>query len=239
MSHLATQKLPEHVAVIMDGNGRWALQRGMQRNDGHRQGVEAVRATVEAAAELGIPYLSLFAFSEENWDRPADEIGALMSLMINAIFEQTPVLMQNNIKCVFIGNRIQIPEPVRERMEACERETEGNTHMTLIIAISYSGKWDIVQAVNAYMHSSSSPGKELTAQDLSGYLATSSFPDPDLLIRTSGEERISNFMLWQLAYTELYFTPILWPDFRKLDFRAAIEAYSNRKRRFGKITEQL
>ncbi len=239
MSKLLPENLPRHVAVIMDGNGRWAGQRGLARNEGHRQGVEAVRATVEAATQAGIQYLSLFAFSEENWKRPVEETATLMSLMIEAIYQQTPVLMQNNIKCLFIGNMQNIPAPVRERMESCLQQTAGNTQMTLIVAISYSGKWDILQAVNACMRDKKGSADPLTAQEFAGYLSTSAIPDPDLLIRTSGEERISNFMLWQLAYTELYFTPVLWPDFRKLDFQAALEAYSNRKRRFGKTTEQL
>ncbi|MDD4919852.1 MAG: polyprenyl diphosphate synthase [Bacteroidales bacterium] len=232
-------KLPDHVCIIMDGNGRWALSRGLERNQGHRQGVEAVRAATEFAAEKGISYLSLFAFSEENWGRPKSETDALMSLMVHAIHSETPTLMKNNIRCVFIGDRTQLNHNVLERMDACMGQTAGNTRMTLIVAINYSGKWDILQAVNRLLEQNPPADKLLSPDSFSSYLATAGVPDPDLMIRTSGEMRISNFMLWQMAYTELYFTPVLWPDFRKPDFEAALNAYNNRKRRFGKIQESI
>ncbi|MDD2289230.1 MAG: polyprenyl diphosphate synthase [Bacteroidales bacterium] len=233
------EKLPDHVCIIMDGNGRWALSRGMERNVGHRQGLEAVREATEFAAEKGIPYLSLFAFSEENWGRPQSETDALMSLIVKAIHSETPTMMKNNIRCVFIGDRDQLDKNVLERMDTCVSQTAGNTGMTLIVAVNYSGKWDILQAVKRILELNPPSGHLLSPEIFSTYLATAGVPEPDLMIRTSGEMRISNFMLWQLAYTELYFTPVLWPDFRKPDFEAALNAYYNRKRRFGKIQESL
>lgn len=222
-----------HVCIIMDGNGRWANQHGMPRNEGHRKGTDSVRDVVESAAREHISYLSLFAFSMENWGRPTTETAALMALMVEAIHNETPTLLKNNIHCRFIGDRTMMPESVLGQMDVCERKTAACTGMTLLIAVSYSGKWDIVQAANRFM--TEHPGMPLTDSDIESYLATAGIPDPDLLIRTGGEQRISNFMLWQLAYTELYFTPVLWPDFRRVDFEAALEAFGNRKRRFGKI----
>ncbi|NLA15997.1 MAG: di-trans,poly-cis-decaprenylcistransferase [Bacteroidales bacterium] len=231
------EKLPEHVCIIMDGNGRWALAHGLKRNDGHRQGAEAVRAVTEYAAELGIAYLSLFAFSEENWGRPKQETEALMTLILEYIRKETPNLMKNNIRCVFLGDRNNLSSGVVERMDACMETTGNNTGMTLIIFVNYSGKWDVLQAVNRLLETTPTPELPLSYESFSGYLTTVGIPDPDLMIRTSGEIRISNFMLWQMAYTELYFTSVLWPDFRKPDFEAALKAYNNRKRRFGKIEE--
>lgn len=232
-------KLPQHVAIIMDGNGRWATKNSLKRNFGHKAGADAVDVTVEKAVEMGIPYLSLFAFSEENWGRPQEEVHALMALLVDTIHKMTPKMMKQNVKCVFIGERSHIAPEVIAQMDACSQMTAANTGLTLILAISYSGKWDILQAVNACREDVQKGliKSPVTYADFAHYLATDGIPDPDLLIRTSGEERISNYMLWQLAYTELYFTPILWPDFRKDDFEAAIAAYSNRKRRFGKIDE--
>ena len=233
------EKLPDHVCIIMDGNGRWALSRGLERNVGHRQGVEAVRAATEYAAEKGIPYLSLFAFSEENWGRPKSETDAIMSVIVNAIHNETPKMMKNNIRCVFIGDREQLDNKALKRMDDCMRQTAGNTGMTLIVAVNYSGKWDILQAVKRLLEENPPAEQLLSPEVFSSYLSTAGVPEPDLIIRTSGEMRISNFMLWQMAYTELYFTPVLWPDFRKPDFEAALNAYSNRKRRFGKIEESI
>jgi len=232
-------KMPGHVSIIMDGNGRWAMSRGLERNLGHRQGVEAVREATEFAVEKGISYLSLFVFSEENWGRPRRETEALMSLMVDSIHNETPTLMKNNVRCIFIGDRTHLKPDVLERMDLCAGETSGNTAMTLILAVNYSGKWDILQAVNRYLENEEALSKTsvITPGDFSRYLSTAGIPDPDLMIRTSGEMRISNFMLWQMAYTELYFTPVLWPDFRKPDFQTALNAYFNRKRRFGKIEE--
>ncbi|MDD2264115.1 MAG: polyprenyl diphosphate synthase [Bacteroidales bacterium] len=232
-------KLPNHVCIIMDGNGRWALLHDMERNEGHRQGVEAVRHITEAAAEKGISYLSLFAFSEENWGRPKRETDALMSLIVDAIHKETPTLMKNNIRCLFMGDRHHLNPDLLERMDQCVEQTADNNRMTLIVAVNYSGKWDILQAVQRMLDENPTRDMPLTQEFFSGYLSTAGIPDPDLMIRTSGEMRISNFMLWQMAYTELYFTPVLWPDFRKPDFEAALEAFSNRERRFGKIEESI
>lgn len=230
-------KLPDHVCIIMDGNGRWALKHGLERNDGHRMGAEAVRQVTEFAAETGIRYLSLFAFSEENWGRPEEEIEALMRLIVEYVESETPNLMKNNIRVLFKGDLPHLSSRVRERLEQCMRTTEGNTGMVLLIFVNYSGKWDILQAVTKLMETGPDSRVPVSYDTFARYLSTAGIPDPDLMIRTSGEERISNFMLWQIAYTEFYFTPVLWPDFRKTDFRAALEAYSNRKRRFGKIEE--
>ncbi|MFA5277229.1 MAG: polyprenyl diphosphate synthase [Bacteroidales bacterium] len=234
-----TENIPRHVCVIMDGNGRWALSHGLQRKDGHRQGVEAVREATEFAARKGIRYLSLFAFSEENWGRPKSETDAIMSLMVHAIHRETPTLMKNNVRCLFIGDIEHLQPDVLDRMDACMNQTADNTGLTLVVAVNYSGKWDIMQAVNRLMEEQPCGKHPVTSETLSRYLSTAGIPDPDLMIRTSGEMRISNFMLWQLAYTELYFTPVLWPDFRNPDFEAAIESFTNRKRRFGKIEESL
>jgi len=237
--HDETGKMPRHVSIIMDGNGRWALSRGLERNLGHRQGVEAVRDATEFAVEKGISYLSLFVFSEENWGRPKRETDALMSLMVHSIHSETPTLMKNNVRCIFIGDRTHLKADVLERMDRCVEQTSKNTAMTLILAVNYSGKWDILQAVNRFIENEGSNFDKIdeNPEAFSKYLSTEGIPDPDLMIRTSGEMRISNFMLWQMAYTELYFTPVLWPDFRKPDFETALNAYFNRKRRFGKIEE--
>ncbi len=237
--HDETDKIPRHVSIIMDGNGRWALSRGLERNLGHRQGVEAVRDATEFAVEKGISYLSLFVFSEENWGRPKRETDALMSLMVQSIHSETPTLMKNNVRCIFIGDRTHLKPDVLERMDRCVEQTSKNTAMTLILAVNYSGKWDILQAVNRYVENEGSNFDKIdkNPEAFSKYLSTEGIPDPDLMIRTSGEMRISNFMLWQMAYTELYFTPVLWPDFRRPDFETALNAYFNRKRRFGKIEE--
>ncbi|HOO69658.1 MAG TPA: polyprenyl diphosphate synthase [Bacteroidales bacterium] len=237
--HDETDKIPRHVSIIMDGNGRWALSRGLERNLGHRQGVEAVREATEFAVEKGISYLSLFVFSEENWGRPKRETDALMSLMVQSIHSETPTLMKNNVRCIFIGDRTHLKPDVLERMDRCVEQTSKNTAMTLILAVNYSGKWDILQAVNRYVENEGSNFDKIdkNPEAFSKYLSTEGIPDPDLMIRTSGEMRISNFMLWQMAYTELYFTPVLWPDFRRPDFETALNAYFNRKRRFGKIEE--
>ncbi|MDR0729455.1 MAG: di-trans,poly-cis-decaprenylcistransferase [Prevotellaceae bacterium] len=236
------EKIPTHVAVIMDGNGRWAKRRMQNRIFGHRNAIAAVRDTVECAAETGVQYLTLYTFSEENWQRPAMEVNGLMELLADAIRNETPTLLKNGIRLQYIGRHDMLPAGVRAKLQECvDRTTAGHT-MTLILALSYSGKWDITEAFKHYA-ADVAQGKcrlsECTSGTIDGYLATAGIPVPDLLIRTGGEQRISNFMLWQLAYTELYFTNILWPDFRKPHFREALQEYSRRERRYGKTGEQI
>ena len=239
---MASEKLnvPEHVTIIMDGNGRWAKQRGQERLYGHKEGVESVRACTELAVEKGIKYLSVFAFSEENWDRPVEEIEGLMQLMLKAISMETPTFQKNGVRFRVIGDFSRLSQTLRDEIADCMKLTEHNTNLQLIIFLSYSGKWDIMQAANKFIADNASKMKDgevpqMSAQDLAANLSTSGIPDPDLLIRTSGEQRISNYMLWQTAYTEYYFTEVLWPDFRKTEFQQALDAYSRRERRFGKV----
>ncbi len=232
--------IPEHVTIIMDGNGRWAKQRGQERLYGHKEGVESVRACTELAVEKGIKYLSIFAFSEENWERPVAEIEGLMQLMLKAIAAETPLFQKIGVRFRVIGDFSRLSSKLRGEIDDCMKLTAGNTGLQLIVFLSYSGKWDIVQAVNKLMEKRISVGGgdgqiSITAQDIAENLSTADVPDPDLLIRTSGEQRISNYMLWQTAYTEYYFTETLWPDFRKVEFQKALDAYSNRERRFGKV----
>jgi undecaprenyl diphosphate synthase len=235
-------KIPRHVAVIMDGNGRWAQRKGNERIFGHRNAVKAVRNTAEAAAELGIKYLTLYAFSTENWNRPRTEIDALMTLFVSTIHEETKTLMENNIRLLSIGDRESLPRDVRKNLEKAMKATEQNSGMKLILALSYSARWEILHALRKIAEEVEK-GK-LASHDLSydvftDYLETRDMPDPELLIRTSGEYRVSNFLLWQIAYSELYFTDTLWPDFTKEDFYRAICNYQRRERRFGKISEQV
>lgn len=239
---MASEKLnvPEHVTIIMDGNGRWAKQRGQERLYGHKEGVESVRACTELAVEKGIKYLSVFAFSEENWDRPVEEIEGLMQLMLKAISMETPTFQKNGVRFRVIGDFSRLSQKLRDEIADCMKLTEHNTNLQLIIFLSYSGKWDILQAANKFIADNATKMKDgevpqMSAQDLAANLSTSGIPDPDLLIRTSGEQRISNYMLWQTAYTEYYFTEVLWPDFRKTEFQQALDAYSRRERRFGKV----
>ena len=229
--------VPEHVTVIMDGNGRWAKLRGQERLYGHKEGVESVRACTEFAVEKGIKYLSVFAFSEENWDRPVEEIEGLMQLMLMAITKETPLFQKNGIRFRVIGDFSRLSDKLRGEIDDCMKLTEDNTNLQLIIFLSYSGKWDIVQAANKVVEMKLKAGETpaVTAMELAANLSTADIPDPDLLIRTSGEQRISNYMLWQTAYTEYYFTDVLWPDFRKTEFQKALDAYSKRERRFGKV----
>jgi len=239
--NIGLDKLPVHVAIIMDGNGRWAKKRGNSRIFGHRNGVTAVREVVEAAAELGIKYLTLYAFSTENWNRPKREVDALMSLLISTLHEETPTLLKNNISLAVIGDISRLSAKVTDQLKETINKTSGNTGLKLTLALNYSGQWDIIDAVNR-ITSDVAAGKlnnGITAEIFAGYLNTRNIPDPELLIRTSGEFRISNFLLWQIAYTELYFSPILWPDFRREDFYEAIVAFQKRERRFGKTSEQL
>ena len=234
--------LPRHIAVIMDGNGRWAKQRGGLRIFGHQSAIKAVRDTVEGAAELGVEYLTLYAFSTENWSRPAAEVTALMTLLVSTIRKETATLNKNNIRLQTIGDTTSLPQACqRELMEAIEL-TKQNSRMTLVLALSYSGRWDIKQAVQQVareIEQGQLQSAEISEATVAKYLSTAGMPDPELLIRTSGEQRISNFLLWQLAYTELYITELLWPDFRKEHLYEAILSYQRRERRFGKTSEQI
>ena len=233
-----TNNLPKHIAIIMDGNGRWAQSKGKIRAFGHRNGVKAVRETVEAAAEIGVKYLTLYAFSTENWCRPKSEITALMTLLVSAINKETKTLMDNNIKLSTIGATDSLPKKAKKELLEAIEGTKENTRMTLILALSYSGRWEILNATKRLVADGVNH-EEINEQMFQQYLTTKSVPDPQLLIRTSGEYRISNFLLWQIAYSELYFTNTLWPDFRKKDLENAILNYQNRERRFGKTTKQI
>jgi undecaprenyl diphosphate synthase len=226
-------KIPQHVSIIMDGNGRWAKSRGLERLEGHKEGVESVRACLEFAVEMKIKYLSLFAFSTENWGRPSDEVQGLWALMLKAIERETKYLIKNRVRVLMLGNLQQLDPDLRLAIEGLMEATSGGQGTTLVVMINYSGKWDIVQAANRFAEEN--PGRQMLPEDFDKYLITAGVPDPDLLIRTSGEERISNYMLWQTAYTEFYFTDTLWPDFRKKEFRLAIEEFAKRDRRFGKV----
>jgi len=239
---LDLNNIPRHIAVIMDGNGRWAKQRKHERIFGHQNAIEAVRQTVERCAELGVEYLTLYAFSTENWNRPKAEVEGLMALLVKCIRDETPTLQKNNIRLQTIGNTASLPEKTRLELQKCIDDTASNTRMTLILALSYSSRWEIKQALRKIVADANSHTLETDDIDedtLGRYLTTADYPDPDLLIRTSGEYRISNFMLWQMAYTELYFTPTLWPDFRKQDLDNAIADYQKRERRYGKTGDQI
>ena len=235
-------KLPQHVAIIMDGNGRWARSRGEDRSEGHREGVVSVRKVVEAAVAVGLKYLTVYTFSTENWNRPDEEVKALMSLMVAAIFRETPDLMKNNVRLMAIGDITRLPEDVRNTLSECIRQTSVNTGTTLVLALSYSSRWEIIHAAKRIadgMMEGNIATEEIDEKLFSSYLTTCNLPDPDLLIRTGGEKRISNFLLWQLSYAELYFTDIYWPDFRENEFYEAILSYQQRERRFGKTSEQI
>ena len=226
----------------MDGNGRWAKQRGKLRTFGHNKGVKAVRETVESAAEIGIEYLTLYAFSTENWNRPKFEINALMTLLVKTISKETKTLTENNIRLNAIGDLESLPSSCLKELNEAIEKTKDNTRMTLTLALSYSSKWEITKAIKAIAKNVNSGDlkiEEIDESTLDKHLCTLNIPDPELLIRTSGEHRISNFLLWQIAYAELYFTDKLWPDFDRLDFEAAIIDYQGRERRFGKISEQI
>jgi undecaprenyl diphosphate synthase len=233
--------LPRHVAMIMDGNGRWAQKKGGERLFGHRNGVESVRQVVEAAGELGVEYLTLYAFSTENWKRPRAEIEGLMTLLTNTIANETRKLNENNVRLLVIGNIADLPKGVQRHLMDAVKLTSQNTGLQLVLGLSYSGRWEITDAVKQMCRDARSGKLDPDSIDsclLESYMATSFMPDPELLIRTSGERRISNFLLWQLAYTELYFTPVLWPDYRKEHFYEAIIDFQRRERRFGKVNER-
>ena len=233
--------VPVHVSMIMDGNGRWAKERGKERVYGHFEGVESVRACVEAAVEHGVKYLSIYAFSEENWNRPQEEVEALMGLMVKAMAAEIDKLHANGVRFVVIGNRERLSDGLNEVIDSCMARTADNKQLTFIIFLSYSGKWDILQAARKMaLELAANPDKadELMKMGVDGfdrYLATAGIPDPDLIVRTSGENRLSNYLLWQGAYSELLFVDTLWPDFRKEQFREALETYAKRDRRYGKV----
>lgn len=232
--------LPRHIAVIMDGNGRWAKKRGATRVFGHRNAIKSVREVTEECARLGVEYLTLYAFSTENWGRPKAEVDALMELLVASLKNELKTLLKNNVKLNAIGDITGLPAKSRQELNDTISETSGNSGLVLTLALNYSGRWDITTAVKKYakavQEGRENPDK-MTEQDFGKYLTTGALPDPELLIRSSGELRISNFLLWQMAYTELYFTEVLWPDFRKEHLIEAIESYQKRERRFGKISE--
>ena len=233
-------RIPAHIAIIMDGNGRWAKQRGMARSYGHQAGAETVHAIAEEAARLGVKYLTLYTFSTENWKRPAEEVSALMSLLMDSIEEDT--LMKNNIRFRIIGETGKLPADVFERLNQCIAHTAGNTGMCLVLALSYSSKWEITEAVKqiaSQVENHQLAIADITDQTIDRFLSTRFMPDPDLLIRTGGEIRLSNYLLWQCAYSELYFCDTFWPDFKEEEFCKAIYDYQQRERRFGKTSEQL
>lgn len=228
--------VPRHVAVIMDGNGRWAKKRFLPRVMGHKKGLEALEKTAAQCARLGVRYLTVFAFSTENWRRPSEEVSFLMGLFLQALQKQVEVMHRNNMRLRIIGDRSRFAENIVAGIEAAERLTAGNSGLTLVVAADYGGRWDILQAVNKLL----AQGKtEISESDLAAELALGDAPEPDLFIRTGGEERISNFLLWQLAYTELYFTDTLWPDFDEAQFDLALQSFRRRERRFGRTSEQL
>ena len=234
-------RLPRHIAIIMDGNGRWAKKQNQPRVFGHRNGVKSVREVSEAAAEIGIEYLTLYAFSTENWNRPRPEVNALMSLLVETIRKEVSTLMENNIRLKAIGDLGKLPDRTLEALREGIEITQNNDRMTLVLALNYSARWELMEAAKK-IHWDATKGldtEKLTEEIFQNYLATNGMPDPELLIRTSGELRISNFLLWQIAYSELYFTDKFWSDFRKNDLYEAIVSYQNRERRFGKISEQL
>lgn len=235
-------KLPQHVAIIMDGNGRWAKKQGKNRIFGHRNGVRAVREASETCAELGVKHLTLYAFSTENWGRPQAEVNALMDLLVRTIKGEVKTLQKNNIRLLTIGDISQLPERSQERLKEAMEATKDNTRMDLILALSYSSRWELTDAVKQIakeVKAGTLDPDNINEQMISDHLSTKGIPDPELMIRTSGEQRISNFLLWQLAYAELHFTEVLWPEFRKEHLYEALISFQQRERRFGKISEQI
>ena len=242
LEDLDKTRIPQHVAIIMDGNGRWAQRQAHQRIFGHQNAMTAVRQAVEAAVACGVKYLTLYTFSTENWNRPQEEIDGLLELLIKAVRDETKTLMDNNVRLQTIGDTARIPEKSRSKLMECIETTAGNTAMTLILALSYSSRWEVAQALRS-LCTDARDGRlqpaDITEDTLRNYLVTKDYPEPDLLIRTGGELRISNFLLWQMAYTELYFSDQLWPDFRHEDFYNAVYDFQNRQRRFGKTGDQV
>lgn len=240
--HIDPRNLPQHIAVIMDGNGRWAKRQGAARVFGHRNAIKSVREITEGCAELGVKYLTLYAFSTENWNRPKYEVDALMTLLVHTIRDEIKTLMDNNVRLSHIGNVESLPEDCRRELAEAMKATEKNTGLTLILALSYSGRWEILEAVRQlanHVRDGDISAADIDETMFSRYLTTGGIPDPELMIRTSGEMRISNFLLWQLAYSELYMPDVLWPDFRKQHLYEAIISYQQRERRFGKTSEQV
>ena len=238
MEQIDKSRVPQHVAIIMDGNGRWAMKQKHERLFGHQNAMTAVRQAVEAAVQLGVKYLTLYTFSTENWNRPQSEIDGLMELLIKAVREETKTLMDNNVRLQTIGDLGRVPERSRKKLQECIDETAGNSGTTLILALSYSSRWEIAEALKKICREGLK-AEAVDEETLRRYLVTADYPDPDLLIRTGGELRISNFLLWQMAYTEFYFTDLLWPDFRHEHFYAAVLDYQQRQRRFGKTEAQV
>lgn len=239
-AQLDMQRIPTHIAIIMDGNGRWAKAKGLPRSAGHQQGVETVKRITEEATRLGVQYLTLYTFSTENWNRPSDEVATLMALILDSLEEE--IFMKNNVRFRVIGDRNRLPEAVRNRLAQCEENTKGNTKMTMVVALSYSSRWEITQAaqrIAADVAAGRLRQEAISEDTVSQYLETRFMPDPELLIRTGGELRLSNYLLWQCAYAELYFCDTYWPDFDEADFREAIAQYQHRQRRFGKTGEQI
>ena len=241
-SQIDLNKLPRHIAVIMDGNGRWAKQHGKPRIFGHKNGVTSVREVTEAAAELGVEYVTLYAFSTENWNRPKLEVSALMRLLVETLSNEINTLNKNNIRLQAIGDLSKLPDITYKALIAGIEKTKNNNRMTLVLALNYSGRWEVTEAVKALaekVQTGELSAGDITPSSVDDYLSTKGIPDPELLIRTSGELRISNFLLWQIAYSELYFTNTFWPDFRKGNLYKAIIDYQGRERRFGKTSEQI
>lgn len=236
------EKIPTHIAIIMDGNGRWAQKKGAMRIFGHKNAMNAVREVIEGSAELGVKYLTLYAFSTENWSRPQEEINALMQILVSAIADEVGTMMKNNIRLSMIGDLNSLPQECQSNLLKAIETTGGNTGLTVTLALSYSGKWDIEGALKSIVEkvvTNEIAKEDITQEMIAAHLNTKGIPDPELLIRTSGELRISNFMLWQMAYTELFFTEVLWPDFKKEHLHEAILAYQKRERRFGKTGAQI
>lgn len=227
-------RIPQHIAIIMDGNGRWANEQGLPRNMGHQAGVETVRRITSECVHLGVKYLTLYTFSTENWNRPADEVAALMGLVLSSLEDE--IFMKNNVRFRVIGDMNRLPEAVRNKLRETEEHTAANDAMTMVVALSYSSRWEITEAVRSL---AGCKPEEITEEVVSKHLATNFMPDPDLLIRTGGELRISNYLLWQIAYSELYFCDTYWPDFKEADLHKAIASYQSRQRRFGKTEAQV
>lgn len=239
---MTERSVPKHVAIIMDGNGRWATERGLDRSAGHVEGVDTVRKITEAASEAGVGFLTLYAFSTENWQRPQAEVDALMHLIVMAIERETPDLIKNNVRLTMIGAFERMPAEAMERLRQCMADTSHCTGLTLCLALSYSSRWEITEACRRIASDAASgrlAAEDITSETIDTYLATSGMPDPDLLIRTGGDHRISNFLLWQIAYSEIYVTPTYWPDFSKADFKRALDDFAGRERRFGLTSDQI
>ena len=234
--NLDKDRIPQHIAIIMDGNGRWATERGKERSAGHQAGVETVRRITSECVRLGVKYLTLYTFSTENWNRPADEISALMGLVLTSLEDE--IFMKHNVRFRVIGDTKRLPDDVQKKLQQTEVNTAGNTTMTMIVALSYSSRWEITNAVKEIVTEGMEP-KDITEETITQHLTTNFMPDPDLLIRTGGELRISNYLLWQIAYSELYFCDTYWPDFSEEDLHKAIASYQNRQRRFGKTEAQV